>query len=117
MRKLPKRMDHVLGLSACDHAKADGRSDSVGAERAQVPLWIASSYSSCGPARCERDGGSVMETKLGMNSKEVAAKKNRGTFTRRQFIQGTGILVVGFPSAGMAPWEALARAAQGADTL
>ena len=47
------------------------------------------------------------------NADEVAGKEKRGTFSRRQFIQGTGVLVVGFSSACIAPWEALARAAQG----
>lgn len=54
-----------------------------------------------------------METTNAENSLELKAKKNRGAFSRRQFIQGTGVLVVGFSTALIAPWEALARAAQG----
>jgi nicotinate dehydrogenase subunit B len=54
-----------------------------------------------------------MEAKATGNSKVVTGKKNHGAFTRRQFLQGTGVLVVGFSSAGIAPWEAIARAAQG----
>ena len=47
------------------------------------------------------------------NSKELTARKNRGTLSRRRFIQGTGVLVVGFSCPWVAPWDALAQAAQG----
>ena len=54
-----------------------------------------------------------METKNPNDAEVLTAGKKRGTFSRRQFIQGTGVLVVGFSIARIAPWEAAAMAAQG----
>jgi len=40
-------------------------------------------------------------------------KNSSINLSRRRFLQGTGVLVVGFSTAGMLPVEVLARAAQG----
>ena len=75
VRELPERMDHVLGPSACHRSQTHGQSDPSGTERAQVPLWLAGGNPSCGPARCESDGGGVMEEKDARNAEEVTAEK------------------------------------------
>ena len=49
--KLPERLDHVLGPLACHGSQTDRESDSGGAERAQVPLWLSGGNPSRRPAR------------------------------------------------------------------
>ena len=44
---------------------------------------------------------------------DTADGRGRGGFSRRRFLKGTGMLVVGFSIARIAPWEAIASAAQG----
>lgn len=55
-----------------------------------------------------------MEEKMAINSVEAPAKEKNIIFSRRGFIAGTGVLVVGFATPWVTPWEALVRAAQGA---
>ena len=59
MRKLPEWLDYVLGPLARHGSQTDRESDSGGAERAQMPLWISGGHTSCRPARRPNDGGGV----------------------------------------------------------
>ena len=50
---------------------------------------------------------------MGTTTQKMTDEQQRGAFTRRQFLKGSGVLVVGFSTAAIAPWEKLAAAAQG----
>ena len=54
-----------------------------------------------------------MKEQEARNSEETMVKRSGGTVSRREFLQGTGVLVVGFSVAPMFIEVAAARAAQG----
>jgi nicotinate dehydrogenase subunit B len=54
-----------------------------------------------------------MKVNEAMNTDEAMVKRSGGTVSRRQFLQGTGVLVVGFSVAPMFKDLAAARAAEG----
>src|SRR5690348_16573462 len=64
-----------------------------------MSLRIASRYSSRRQTGCERDGGSIMRPKQKLS--------------RRQFVKGTGALIVGFSATGMGTVEAFSQPLQG----
>lgn len=57
--------------------------------------------------------GTVDREQGTVKARQDDSNTNRGAFSRRQFIQGAGVLVVGFSCPWVAPWDALAQAAQG----
>src|SRR5262249_57563290 len=74
-----------------------------------MPLRLPGGNSPRSAARCWIDEGGVM----GTTTQKMTDEQQRGAFTRRQFLKGSGVLVVGFSTAAIAPWEKLAAAAQG----
>src|SRR5262250_3734551 len=74
-----------------------------------MPLRLPGGNSPRRGARCWIDEGGVM----GTTTQKMTAEQQPGTFTRRQFLKASGVLVVGFSTAAIAPWEKLAAAAQG----
>src|SRR6476659_8462982 len=74
-----------------------------------MPLRLPGGNSPRRAARCWIDEGGVM----GTTTQKMTDEQQRGAFTRRQFLKGSGVLIVGFSTAAIAPWEKLAAAAQG----
>src|ERR1041384_6975848 len=74
-----------------------------------MPLRLSGGNSPRRAARCWVDEGGVM----GTTTRKMSAQRQRGAFTRRQFLKASGVLVVGFSTAAIARWEKLAVAAQG----
>src|SRR4051812_49299236 len=99
MWRMPERLDHVHRSPACNRTKADRQPDTIRIERPEMPLWLTRWDSSRSQPRRESDGAVMMDKKTAV--------------TRRNFLKGTGLLVVGFSTTGMLPIEVLARAAQG----
>src|SRR5690349_1712593 len=99
---MPEWLDHVHRPSARDCAEAYRRSNKVCPQRPEMPLRFTGWDPSCCCSRCQGDGAVMMRT-----------KENSTSLNRRNFLKGSGVLIVGFSTAGMLPIEVLARAAQG----